>query len=784
MKNKYYLFLTYVSVFILCFSLFSCNDERDKYYDTPDWLKGSIAKVLEDRGDYSIFLKGVELSDMMRVMDGKSILTVMAPNDSAFTAYLNKYHDGKKIEELPLDEVSKLIGFHVLYYSFDKDKLVNFRPYEGDGASIEEENINAGLFYKFRTKSMDEQTIEKDTAGIDVSVFHLERFLPVFSYRMFQTKQINAKYNYEYFFPNTPWKHDDGFNVSNAAIEDYEIIADNGYVYTIDQVLRPLETIYKELASDENYSDYLELYNKHEYYVLDEELTLEYGDGTELYQHYHESPLADIASEWPFTDYRMIGALSSISYSVFAPDNNAFHTFFDEYWRVGGYNSLEEVSETSILFLLYNSLYASSIVFPEEITNGLIINSFGTKINFDVDAVPAANRKICVNGALYGLNVLTPPAMFGSVTGPAFQYRKYSYFLNMVSASDLVLTLSSDETRFIMLYPSDELMNSYGITKDIDDVLYKGTDRISSGAMQNYVYSHAVSLDATTGSYQSLPTSGTHVLRTLSPSMNLYWYMKDGKITNSIKHNELLYIPDIKEEDVYSDLSELTFRDGWTNGKCYSYENTSTPYLFEGSQDNAIYGSFIPMMLNNRNQSDAIFYGFIQLLDKADLIDTESQSVIPVIESSLMFVPTTEATKTGILSGKIPGISTTSTDINDASFFDNCTVSNMDTLQYYMLQYFIPLTTAIISNFPYVGWEEVTTNGLPTLQSYDVYQEDGKVEVKTTKINVTDANNKLSIQVLNSDGNPIGDWIDVIGDYHYFPFVFDDGCVQFIQEVL
>ncbi|MDR2839759.1 MAG: fasciclin domain-containing protein [Paludibacter sp.] len=781
MKNRYYLPL---SLAMLCVFLFSCNDERVHYYDTPEWLKGSIYGVLEQRGNYSIFLKGVDLAGMRPMLDGKNILTVMAPDDAAFAEYLTQNYGGKKIENLPINEIKKIIGFHVLYYAFDKNKLINFRPNEGDGAKAKDKIVNAGLYYKFRTNSMDDITIEKDTAGNDVNVYHLERFLPVFSYQMFQTKQIDAKSNYEYFFSTTPWKDANGFNVSNAAVNEYAIIADNGYIYTIDRVLRPLETIYNELASDNNYSDFLNLYNAYGFYQLDENLTLEYGGGKDLYQHYYTFPLANIACEWPVSDYRQMDRLALTSYSVFAPDNNALRTFFDEYWRVGDYNSLEEVSRTSVEYLLFNCVYSASVVFPEEIKKGQIINSYGTVINFNVDAVPAGNRKICVNGALYGLNELTPPAMFGSVTGPAFQYRKHSYFLDMLNASDLVLTLCSDETRYLVLYPSDNLMNSVGITRGADNSLYNGTTRISASAQQNYVYAHVVSVDGTTGNYASLPTSGTHVLRTLSPNMNLYWYMKDGKITNCIKHNELLFIPGIVENDVYSDISELSFRSGWTNGKTYTYQNADKPFVFEGSQANAIYPKFVPMMLNNRNQSNTLFYGFIQLLDKANLLDPESQSIIPVVENSLMFVPTSTAIKTGILSGNIPGISTSSSNINDADFFANCTVSNLDTLQYYMRQYFIPLSSAVISNFPYVGWQESATNLLPTLQSYDVSLGGGKSETKTTKISITDAGNKISIRAFNGEGNPTGSWIDVIEDYHYFPFVFDDGCVHFIKEVL
>lgn len=52
-----------------------------------------------------------------------------------------------------------MIGFHLLYYSYNKNKLVNFRP-EGDLITDEEMNKNAGLYYKFRTRSSNVPTME------------------------------------------------------------------------------------------------------------------------------------------------------------------------------------------------------------------------------------------------------------------------------------------------------------------------------------------------------------------------------------------------------------------------------------------------------------------------------------------------------------------------------------------------------------------------------------------------------------------------------------------------
>ncbi|MDL2242054.1 fasciclin, partial [Bacteroidales bacterium OttesenSCG-928-L03] len=418
----------------------------EEYYEKPEWIKGNIYQTLEEAGNYSIFLKGIELSGNRQMVDGKSILTVMAPNDEAFTRYLQENYGTKEIEDLPLTEIKKLIGFHIMYYAYGTDRMLNYRPFEGDDATKEEKEVLAGMYYKHRTKSSDLPFVEWSEDWRDsVMVYPLERHLPVFSYNFFNTKQIDAAYNYEYFFPETQWKGgNSGFNISNAAVElgedgKYEVIASNGYIYKVDKVLRPLETIYKELTSRASeFSDFLEMYDRTKSYVPNNDLTLQYGNGRTLYliDHY---PLPNIAQEWYSPIHYNVALNSSVSFSLFAPTNRALANFFDDYWKVGGYESLQEVSSASMNYLLLNSIYQpkqiekAQVIFPEEIKKGEVESSLGTVVSFDVDAVPAENRIMCLNGSLYGCEVLATPAIFGAITGPAFQYKKFGHYLQMLT---------------------------------------------------------------------------------------------------------------------------------------------------------------------------------------------------------------------------------------------------------------------------------------------------------------------------------------------------------------
>jgi uncharacterized surface protein with fasciclin (FAS1) repeats len=766
----------------------SCSD-MSEYFETPSWLKGSIMEELKDDGNYTIFLQGVEKAGFSPILNGKSILTVMAPTDDAMRTYLQANYNTTDISQLSDQEVKKLIGFHILYYSFDKDALYNFRPNEGDGATDDQKAVNAGLYFKFRTKSQDPISVEQnktDSTTYDVSVYHLERYVPVFSAAMFQTKTIDAATNYNYFYPDS-WKGgSDGFNVANAGVDDYAEVANNGYIYKVDKVLKPLETIYSNLKSAGKYTKYLAMYDQYSNYQKDANLTLNYGNGTDLYLHEHNkngATLAPIACEWPVTQYTAVADLAYKAYSVFAPTDDALNNFFNDYWKEGGYGSLDEVSSSSIQDILMNSYYDKSLVFPEEITKGYILNANNDNqpIKFDISTVAQADRVVCSNGVLYGCSVLTPPAKYGAVTGPAYQYKKFSAFQNMLSSSGLVSTLSSSSVSYIMLYPdNDQMLNNGGIQFDangtlISDASPKG---IGSSVKSSYVYAHVC---APTDGNTVLPESGKAVYQALSPGTTIYWYVKNGKITNSIKHNELLKYADnaTTESDVFVSFAPLAYRgnvDGWNNGHCYTYDKT----LFEGSFDNVNNSKFVATMYSHRMDATTEFYAWINLLDKAGMMNRSAQTVTDMTENCLMFVPTTTVLEKAIKAGEIPGISGANATVGQDDFISSCEITDETSLQKYLKRYFVPLSTAVITHYPYVGWGENTESqgGLVTLDQQTTVNN-GQVSIVSTNLNIYDDGTKLTVGVAGSSKR-----VSVTADYDYFPFIFVDGPAHFLSGTL
>lgn len=732
----------------------SCNNMQD-HYSIPDWLKGSAFEVLEYDGKHTIFLEGVKRAGYESIVDGKSILTVMAPSDSAFTAYLQK-KGLNSISEMNETELKKLIGFHLVYYAFDWNKLENFRPTEGDGASEEQKAVNAGYYYKFRTKSSDAVSREFDPILNDtVSVYHLERFLPVFSHELFNTKAIDAKTNYEYFYPNSLWTGgSNGFNISNASVQNASnIVSDNGYVYLLNQVLDPLETIYTELQNRySEYSQFFDLYNSYSAYTLDNELTKNFGNGENLYLHNHKS-LPPIAYEWPTSSYLKMTDLSSLCYNVFAPTNAALNLFFDDFWKVGGYNSLAELDPLVLEYFLLQSFSSDMhLVFPEEITNGTVMTAFNTPITINPNDVSL--RKVCANGSLYGMDRMTAPAIFSSVAGPAFKYLKFRNFLYALDGSNLLLALASKDAKFITLMPDTaqfiaEQMRMANLTTG--NVLQKFSDEtgtyvnLSTSEMTNLVNIHLCN------GANELSATETQVLET-NVAFN-YWFVHNGKITTNRLFNQYLN-PEFTGDPFVSFSEVSNGTEAWSNGKSYSYNHTG---LFKADESDGL--EYAIAICNDARYP---YYLFSQLLLKAGLVNDTQLTNLMEGSRFIAFIPTNAAIKAKLSS--IPG-STGLTIAANGSISGTLTSQNKTKLALYLRSLFITSDLNTFTGYPYPG------SGIQG--TYDTYGNN--------KLVMTDngANQPLSVKFSTSTVS-----VNVVPTYYYLPFAYKDGCFHLIEDIV
>ncbi len=70
------------SALFMSLILSSCEKKFDEYYKVPDNLIGTILEVLEEDGNYTQFIKAVELADYDDVLGKTGNFTVFAPDDA------------------------------------------------------------------------------------------------------------------------------------------------------------------------------------------------------------------------------------------------------------------------------------------------------------------------------------------------------------------------------------------------------------------------------------------------------------------------------------------------------------------------------------------------------------------------------------------------------------------------------------------------------------------------------------------------------------------------------
>ena len=745
----------YASMFVV-----SCRDiADDDHYKSPDWLKGNAWQVMEDEGNHTMFLKAIELTGFKPIVSGQSVLTVMAPNDEAWQRFLQEkgYASVEDFYAKDPAYLKKTVGYHLMYYAYDWQKMVNFRPNEGDGATDEQKQVAAGLYYKHRTRSADDmEQMRGKLNGVDttVTVYHYERYLPVLSHMMFSTKGIDAKANYEYFFPKSTWTGgSNGFNVSNASVTDENaVVTDNGYLYHVNQVISPLETIYTTLKSNPNYSDFIGLYDTYaEFAEADQETSTSIGRVVYTLTH---GALPNIACEWPVTNFRQMSMLERVGYTILAPSNQAINHFFSNYWKPErGYRSLNDLDPLILQYFIMQSFAdEEDPVFPEEIDKGLVKTAYGTPVNINTAQVD--DRLFCENGVVYGMNNMSAPAIFSSVVGPAFCDTTYQCFMYALDKSELVLSLASDKSEFVTLMPSNMQFNHNEPEMRLNTTtagrnleVYSDVDgnfaNMGSGQARSIVNMHTAS------NISELSTSGIQVVET-NTAFN-YWFVSDGKITTSALFNEQL-------SPVYQGNPFVSFHeignDGqrWSNGRAYAYDYDK---LFaEASGDGLTHRLAVG---NDRNYE---YYLFAQLLQKAGLVQNGGMPTLTSDDTRyLVFVPTNEAIKNNI--SQIPGCSALKV-ADDYTLTGNVSSTNKTLLANYLRNYFVSSLMNTITSYPYPG-----SSCQGTFYT-----------MGTEQMVITERSGRLMV------GFGADSLVAVSDKYHCLPFAFADGCMHFIDGLL
>jgi len=114
-----------IQCIILGFIILSCDPDlkKEDKYARPGWLAGKVYTQLLDQPDLSTFARCVELAGYDTIIDKSGSYTVFAPNNDAFSAWFQEHPLFNGVEDIPEEELDKLVKYHIVQNPWSKLQL-------------------------------------------------------------------------------------------------------------------------------------------------------------------------------------------------------------------------------------------------------------------------------------------------------------------------------------------------------------------------------------------------------------------------------------------------------------------------------------------------------------------------------------------------------------------------------------------------------------------------------------------------------------------------------------
>lgn len=654
--------------------LVACESMDEK--DGGKYSLGSTCRILESRGNFTSFIKALDRSGYRRLVDGGGLVTVFAPDDAAFGSYLQKKYGTTDVDQVPVEELTLLVGCHMIQFAYTTEDFLSFSMVSSDDGT----DTGDGSCYKYKTYGRP--AIEEYTDPLNrrkVKIFSREKYMPVFSTRMFAKRGISdAEGDYRLLFPDVNWQGaDDRLYAGNAAVTESGIPTDNGYLYIVDKVMEPARTIYKELSDNSSSVDYSlckGLFDRVSLYKYDAAVSKNYagasGDSLFYFYHWKEplrmSEIPEIASEWTYHDESGVVFDRGLRYAnnCFLPQDDVLKEYLKNYFSEYGTQTQEDfldlIPKNAIYHFLRAHVYGTrDLILPSELNMSPVVGVNGEHFNLSTSELK--DVRYCSNGVIYGMDKIFEPAVFTRLTAPLFRYPQFTFYARAFNTKNMYQQTVDMNNRFTLFIQNDQDLatagysSSEGSSTHGDYTFRSKSGNMNANAVSNLLMSQFV--------YGDLPAlEETDELR--------YFVAKDEKTYFYIK-DKALFDYSGKELSVKASFDT-------DNGTVYQTDRV------------------IPARVGAYSETGKMpeYQQFKSLMITAGLGNNSGGLVTPIADG-LVFFPTNEA----ILAAK------------DAGMIPEVVDGDVTELRKYLQYYFVPLKKNKLNFYllPGLGPEGATT---------------------------------------------------------------------------
>ena len=450
----------------------------DEYYKRPEWLAQPIYQQLDSMRDFKNFLACIEKSGYKNTLGSGGSWTVFAPTDAAFALFL-KEQGIADVNKIDKSLAEKIVRTAMVY----------------DGERLEKLNDNfsargwvPGVAFRRRTVYYDFVETEAGGDGKTRKIISTNRrpgvaYVPSdynnkhisYFFKDYMDSRNLGAADYQTFFPNTAYT---GLNIAGARIDPTRsnIIAENGYIHVVDNVLMPQQSIDQYLREKTEYSAFKGILDLYATYAYNLEVSHKYEVLTGNKDSVFVKGYTDLGLALNNENYAKDDANDAQvnNFSITVPDNAAVTDYAQRvllrYYPAG----------TTLKDVFYNnSTILTEFVNAHLYNTQLWSSRFNTEQNFQGERpkITTANikeAKLLSNGAFYGVNACQSANIFQSVYANVLLDPKYRLTQIALQRIGMHLTLKIPTIRYMLVLVPDDELHKMGFEYDA----YNTTDPV------------------------------------------------------------------------------------------------------------------------------------------------------------------------------------------------------------------------------------------------------------------------------------------------------------------
>lgn len=461
-------------------ALYSCRDDSHDIFKRPDWLAGKVYTQLLEHPELSTFAKCLELTEYDKILDVSGSYTVFAPTNDAFTAWFQSHPTYKRIEDIPLVQLDRLVKYHIVQNPWSKNQLRQLDVFGWIDPKDLTNNEPRG--YKRETLLLEKDPkygifgerrgLRNYISIVDTTASPWKRreatdsrkYAPIFFKEYFDIYELNSS-DYEFYF-NRPIESPSDIYYAGGKILGDEVFAENGFVYKIDRVVEPLKNAYQILdnkTGPNSYTQFLDFINTFPEFVYNQQKTLNQPGASEglavdsLFDLTYPLLTFNINRERTKAPPSTFGLPENVSiryhHGLIAPTNQAFEAFVNEY-LVGGtrWGSLRNTPD-HIRRIIANTYMSVNPIYPTDLSKGFYNGELDL---ITVDQSNIVQKEYGSNSTFIGVNNAIVPRAFKSVTGPVYLQRGYSRVMYAIQLAGLLPALKRQNQDYMLFIESDE----------------------------------------------------------------------------------------------------------------------------------------------------------------------------------------------------------------------------------------------------------------------------------------------------------------------------------------